>query len=230
MVRTAAFRSRALAFFPKANSALPTSTPDLEYLAHTGKELEDDLVKWAESVPVEWQVTQNVLPEDSWTSNDQTNFEGQINAYTSHSHASLWLRQRALRLIINSIFVKFISVRMQTDPDNAHLLWKRDRMRRNLDTISTEMCADVPFFFGKNGLSSNGGTSADVARRTSRTAEEEISPKLAGLVAWPLAVAVSTENVPEPQRLWLQKKLKAVASSLGDTVLEAVAERGEFKF
>ena len=54
MVRVAAFRARALAFFPRASAGLSTSTPDLDYLAHTGKELEDDLVDWAESMSGEY--------------------------------------------------------------------------------------------------------------------------------------------------------------------------------
>jgi hypothetical protein len=53
---------------------------------------------------------------------------------------------------------------------------------------------------------------------------------MAGLLAWPLAVAVSTEAVPEPQRQWLERKLKIVASSLGDSILESVAEKREFRF
>ncbi|KAM0720496.1 hypothetical protein Q7P37_004632 [Cladosporium fusiforme] len=230
MVRTAAFRSRALAFFPKASSALPTSTPDLEYLAHTGKELEDDLVEWAQSVPQEWQATQIALSANPEALGSEMAFQGRQNSYTSHGHASIWLRQRALRLIINSIFIKFIAVRLQSDPNNTHILWKRDRMCGNLDTVSSNLCADVPFFFDNPVLPGKEGTSATGASQASTPSQDAISPKLAGLVAWPLAVAVSTENVPEPQRQWLQKKLKAVASSLGDSVLEAVAERGEFKF
>lgn len=92
-------------------------------------------------------------------------------------------------------------------------------MRQNLDTVSSELRGDVTFFMDKPASPDSDGLGA-----------LEISPKLAGLVAWPLAVAVSTENVPEPQRRWLQEKLKVVAGSLGDSVLEAVAERGEFKF
>jgi len=54
MIRVAAFRARALAFFPQAYVGLSTSTPDLDILAHTGKQLEDDLVDWAESLSGEY--------------------------------------------------------------------------------------------------------------------------------------------------------------------------------
>lgn len=50
MVRVAAFRARALAFLPSASAGLSTSTPDLDFLAHTGKQLEDDLVDWSINV------------------------------------------------------------------------------------------------------------------------------------------------------------------------------------
>lgn len=224
MVRVAAFRSRALAFFSSTSAFLSTSTPDLEYLAHTGKGLEDDLVHWAESMTREWQACRQSPSgesEDTDGNGDKT-YEGVLNSYTSFGHASLWIRQRALRLIINSIFIKFIAVRIQTSTDHEQLRWKQKRMRENLASTSSELCSDVAFFFSRP--SEEGSKSAKIH------SEHAVPPRLATLLAWPLAVAVSTENVPEPQRQWLQQKLRLVASSLGDAILGRVADRGAFKF
>jgi hypothetical protein len=223
MVRAAAFRSRALAFFSNTSAALPTSTPDLEYLAHTGKELEDDLVQWADSMTGEWKAyRQDPQTESDTNENNNETYNGLFNSYTSHGHASLWIRQRALRLIINSIFIKFIAVRMQNSPDDEHLRWKQNRMRGNLASTSSELCRDAAFFFSRPRPEKS--NSADIH------GEHAILPRLASLLAWPLAIAVSTENVPEPQRIWLQQKLRLVASSLGDAVLGRVADRGSFIF
>jgi hypothetical protein len=220
MVRTAAFRSRALAFFSSTPASLPTSAPDLEYLAHTGKELEDDLVQWAESMSGEWKACRQDPPIEGGT--DENTYDRLFNSYTSHGHTSLWIRQRALRLIINSIFIKFIAVRMQNSTDHEHLRWKQSRMRGNLASTSSELCGDVAFFFSRPRPERS--DSADTQ------GEHAILPRLAALLAWPLAVAVSTENVPEPQRQWLQQKLRLVASSLGDAILGRVADRGAFIF
>jgi len=218
MGRTAALRARALAFFSNTSVALPTSTPDLEYLAHTGKELEDDLVHWADSMSGEWQPSGASDIDDV---NDKT-YDRLFNSYTSHGHASLWIRYRALRLIINSIFIKFIAVRIQNSTDHEHLRWKQDRMRGNLASTSSKLCGDVAFFFPRSPQ--------DNRNSTDMIGDHVILPRLATLLAWPLAVAVSTENVPEPQRQWLQQKLRLVASSLGDAVLGRVADRGAFIF
>lgn len=220
LVRVAAFRARALAFFSNTSVALPTSTPDLEYLAHTGKELEDDLVHWAETMSGEWQ-EQASGESDIDESNNET-YDHLFKSYTSHGHASLWIRQRALRLIVNSIFIKFIAVRMQNGTDHEHLRWKQNRMRGNLASTSSSLCGDVAFFFSRS--------SQEEQNSTDIHDEHAILPRLATLLAWPLAVAVSTENVPEPQRQWLQQKLRLVASSLGDAVLGRVADRGAFIF
>jgi hypothetical protein len=223
MVRVASFRSRALAFFSNTSSALSTSIPDLEYLAHTGKELEDDLVKWAESMSGEWKAyRQDPEMESDTNENNNETYDGLFNSYTSHGHASLWIRQRALRLIINSIFIKFIAVRMQNSTDHEHLRWKQNRMRGNLASTSSELCGDVAFFFSRSP--EEGSNTADMH------GEHAVLPRLASLLAWPLAVAVSTENVPEPQRDWLQHRLRLVASSLGDAILGRVADRGAFIF
>lgn len=228
MVRVAAFRSRALDFFPHAASASPTSIPDLEYLAHTGKQLEDDLVDWAESMTGEWASYEPAITE---TVNNDTNddtYDGHRNSYTSHGHASLWIRQRALRLIINSIFIKFISVRMQTSTNHAHLLWKKERMRGNLDSISADLCGDISYFFTR--VQHPRGETLALVPTVRSTEELTILPSLASMLAWPLAIAVSTENVPEPQRRWLQGKLGVVADALGDAILHDVGRRGAFVF
>ena len=229
MVRVAAFRARALAFFPSASAGLSTSTPDLDFLAHTGKQLEDDLVDWAESMSMSEQYSSRkehltTVPEST---SDLNTFDGRRNTHTSPGHASLWLRQRALRLIIHSIFIKFISVRMQTSTDHDHLLMKQGHMKGNLDSISRELCADVSYFF-KIPQSRDGETLVPALM----TAEGELAipPNLASMLAWPLAIAVSTENVPEPQRKWLQGKLGSVADSLGDAVLHDVRRRDAFVF
>jgi hypothetical protein len=223
MIRVAAFRSRALVFFSNTSATLPTSTPDLEYLAHTGKELEDDLVQWAESMSGEWKACrQDPEMESDINENNNEAYDRIFNSYTSHGHASLWIRQRALRLIINSIFIKFIAVRMQNSTDHEHLRWKQNRMRGNLASTSSELCGDVAFFFSRS--SEEGFNTAGIH------GEHAILPRLASLLAWPLTVAVSTENVPEPQRDWLQNKLRLVASSLGDAILGRVADRGAFIF
>jgi hypothetical protein len=230
MVRVAAFRARALAFFPQASAGLSTSTPDLDFLAHTGKHLEDDLVHWAESMPEAWKSSNEVLPEVPESDSDHNACGGHRNAYTSHGHASLWIRQRALGLIINSIFIKFISVRMQTSPDQAHLLWKQNRMRGNLESISQELCADMSYFFN-HSISRDGDASMHAPRApVPANVGYTIIPSLASMLAWPLAIAVSTENVPELQRKWLQGKLGSVADSLGDAVLHDVRRRGAFVF
>jgi hypothetical protein len=230
MVRVAAFRARALIFFPQASAGLSTSTPDLDILAHTGKLLEDDLVHWAGSMFGEWRCFNEALSEGPENDADYSVCEGHRNAYTSHGHASLWIRQRALRLIINSIFIKFITVRIHTSTDHAHLLWKQNRMRANLESISQELCADMLYFF--EGSPSRDGEVSMPAPTTPVATEGRLTilPSLASMLAWPLAIAVSTENVPEPQRKWLQGKLGSVADSLGDAVLQDVRRRGAFVF
>jgi hypothetical protein len=227
MVRVAAFRSRALQFFSRAVSALPTSTPDLDYLAHTGKQLEDDLVQWAESMSDEWECRRLHLSDVATNDNSDNLYEDHHNSYTSHGHALLWLRQRALRLIINSIFIKFISVRMQNSTNHAHLVWKQNRMRGNLDSISSELCGDISYFFSSVPSVSDG---ISVIIHDAHPDGRTILPSLAGMLAWPLAIAVSTENVPEPQRQWLQAKLGVIAGALGDAVLHDVGRRGAFVF
>lgn len=96
-----------------------------------------------------------------------------------------------------------------------------------MELLTADLCAGVLFFF--NSLDPTGLRTLQLGKFTITT-DDEILPKVAGLLAWPLTVAVSCEYIPESQRQWLKGKLKIVAKSLGDAVLESVVEQGEFRF
>lgn len=85
-----------------------------------------------------------------------------------------------------------------------------EKCRDTIVAVSGEICSALPFFFPSN--------------------PEHIHPRLATLLGWPIAVAVSTQAVPNIQRLQLKKTLKTVAMVLGDSVLQVIAEGEEFKF
>jgi hypothetical protein len=103
-------------------------------------------------------------------------------------------------------------------------------MRGNLDSISGELCGDISYFFAHRLSDLEPSLTLTPVAPARPMRESTILPNLASMLAWPLAVAVSTENVPEPQRRWLQGKLNTVADSLGDAILHDVGRRGAFIF
>jgi len=219
MIRCAAARARSIDFFSES-SHVPMTMDNIVDVASEARTLDLDLTKWSWNVPDDWRYTTTTrATNDPAGSPNESSFDGRVHNYANYSHASLWLRYRALRLITNSIMLRCLTTAHTLSPNLTHLFSKSDLLKKIMDVLATELCASVPYFFmpDKSVLLLDASAAA-------------IQPKVAGLLAWPLTVAVSTEHVPELQRVWLQGRLKVAAEAMGDTVLEKVAERGDFRF
>jgi len=228
MVRCANIRSRALDFF-SPTSHVPMAMDNLINVATEARALDIDLTKWSWKVPEEWRYTTVDDPANSTGKPSDSSFNGRVHEYEDYSHASVWIRYRALRLITNSIMLRTLTTAHTLEPSLTHLFSKADLLRKIMDSLSTELCASVPYFFTSSRPTSNTNVLATPKDHAIYT-QVSILPKVAGLLAWPLTVAVSAEFVPEVQREWLKGRLKSVAEAIGDTVLDSVVENGEFRF
>ncbi|KAK5684046.1 hypothetical protein LTS10_003910 [Elasticomyces elasticus] len=52
-----------------------------------------------------------------------------------------------------------------------------------------------------------------------KTRTDQIAPKAAMVIAWPLAIALSIDTIPEPQKQWMQKMAGTAAEVLGLDVI-----------
>lgn len=244
MVRVANLRAKSLAVFSgNGNDTEFSIDPhQLKIVAGEADELNTALTSWSENVPEDWKFSILQSPGSLDSPESDLLYEGTSHVYTSHGHAVIWNRYRALRLIVNSICLRCLSMllefnlqcTLQPHPSASmrpFVISQQETCRKNLDSLATELCGSVPFFFtspNPNG-DGRGSRTIRIGNRVLST-EDEILPKLAGLLAWPVAVAIRTEETPEPQREWLRRKLKIAAASMGDVILETVIDNGEFKF
>ncbi|KAK6431583.1 hypothetical protein LTR95_012254 [Oleoguttula sp. CCFEE 5521] len=143
-----------------------------------------------------------------------------LHEYRTHGHAAVILRYRATRIMVNSIIDRCLSC-TTTVHGNANTA------RQTIAELADDICRDVPYFF--NQVGANGSRWLSIGRHTI-TSRDDITPKLAGLLAWPLSVAVSCDALPAKQREWLRERLRTVAAAYGDARLQQVAEGGVFSF
>lgn len=99
-------------------------------------------------------------------------------------------------------------------------------------SLSRDLCRSVPFSLTSLANPAHDTEFSRVIKIGGKEVytNDEILPKLAILLAWPLTLAISTDGVPEPEKLWLKQQLKSIAGSLGDAVLDTLTEESEFKF
>lgn len=229
IVRVATLRAKSVHLFSVTNVQSPSDTSQSEAVEAEAEDLDTRLVAWSQTLPEDWKISVQSPPPSS--GGEIFTHNNIVHNYSSHGHATIWNRYRALCLVVNSIRLRSLSSQLQTleyPSQRSFVAIKQDAVRTNMEQITNDLCAGVPFFF--NSLQPNGMRTIQLGKYTITTTDDEILPKMGGLLAWPLAVAVSTEYIPEPQRQWLKSKLRVVAKSLGDAVLESVVDQGEFRF
>ncbi|KAI1204418.1 uncharacterized protein F4807DRAFT_465652 [Annulohypoxylon truncatum] len=224
MVRVASLRARSLHIFLPKSERFSSQLSPID-IASEARDLDMSLESWSRNVPEDWRFsTQPDLSIDSM-------FDGLVHTYTSHGHATIWNRYRALHIIVNSIRKRALFVASQCSSQTISTNMEQEMCLEKISLLSADLCRAIPFFIVPQPLRHNSpfeGPSR--VNENAANAHYEILPKLATLLAWPLTLAVSTDAVPEPQKQWLKTKLKSIAKSLGDSILETVAEQSEFRF
>ena len=231
MVRLAALRSLSLVFVGRNMPFLEHYAEDITIEA---RDIDHALAAWARAAPEDWKYSSQPCPSFTDKSELQPPDDLPVHSYPDHGHATIWNRYRAVRLIVNSIRIWALSILIRHPSQLSFVTIHQEASgvcQKNICNLADDLCASMPFFF--NAPAADGGPSSSgsivTGKRTVKV-DGEILPKLAGLLAWPLTVAVSTEHLPELRGEWLRGRLKTVADSLGDSVLEAVVELGEFRF
>ncbi|KAI0109289.1 hypothetical protein F4776DRAFT_657262 [Hypoxylon sp. NC0597] len=225
MVRVASLRERSLyLFLPK--SARFSSQPLPGHIATEAQDLDAALESWTRDLPEDWRFS---TQSDS-TAN--TTFDGLIHTYPSHGHGAIWNRYFAVHIIVNSIRRRALSVMAQCSSQTMSTRTEQNICQEKIASLATDLCRGIPFFIASHIIAQGSPSPTRVIKIGSNVIHTnyEILPKLATLLAWPLALAVSTETVPEPQKQYLKIKLESVANALGDSALQSVAEQEEFKF
>lgn len=225
MVQVAALRAKTVRLL--SNRPLEISFDERHSLEITfeAEELDARLASWETMLSEDWRFSRSVADDQ------QLRYPSCTHTYTSHGHASVWNRYRALRLIVNSIRIRCLSNVLQHHSSTSAFAAQQEMCYTSTKTIADDLCASLRYFF--NSPSDDKDRSGLGVMKIGKfiiKSELDILPKLAWLLAWPLAVALNVEGLDEPQRMYLTQQLRAVARSLGDAVLESVAERSEFRF
>ncbi|KAI0155438.1 hypothetical protein GGR52DRAFT_205729 [Hypoxylon sp. FL1284] len=225
VVRVAALRSSSLALFLPKGARFESELRPSD-MAAEARTLCSDLESWSRTVPEHWKFSVECLPESG------TALDGLVHVYPTRGHGVIWNRYRATHLVVSSIRRRALAAMEQCSLVTVSTIPERELCLEKTASLATDMCRSIPSFVTPPAHSAQD-------TRFSRTfmignreiySHDEIVPKLATLLAWPLIVATCTDGVPEPQRLWLQETLGSMSSILGDGVLGALVENISFKF
>ncbi|KAJ9142989.1 hypothetical protein NKR23_g6721 [Pleurostoma richardsiae] len=178
-------------------------------------DLDRALIAWAGTRPKDWDFSTSFIP-DTMSGRGQ---DAPSHSYTTAGHATVWNRYRATRILTNSIRMRSVSASAQSFLAVAA---EYADCQKNIDLMAKDLQSGILSLL-------KSGTPSDFQSSGAAT-EGELLPKVASMLAWPLTISVSTQGVPTAEREWFRLQLKATARSLGDSVLETIAEQENFNF
>ena len=126
-----------------------------------------------------------------------------IHTYSSIAQAVLCNRYRAARVIINAILAATITPRLpQAQPFDSSAEQVQAVSRVNIRALVDEICATVPYHFGRVGNSPEQLMRPAFSDDQQAEIYGEISAPDAFVLMWPLLIAAEVErNTPKPSAL-----------------------------
>lgn len=229
MIRVASLRSRFVAFILGSGGFNLTRSNEFENLLLEANNLDFSLAEWSSGLPEDWAFD-SILHTSQGNEISPFLYDGLWGSYMTHGHAVVWNRYRTIRLIVNSIRVRLLS--SIAGIQNSHVDEQLETSRHTINSLTTDMCRSVGFFLVPF-YPSNWNCDArfdEVVYSKIRLSNPGTLPKMATVLAWPLAVANSIEAVPLPQKQWLQYTLQEISGIIGAAVVEALDQSVDFHF
>lgn len=206
------FQCSALSSMGPVESNLGSEVLRLQTLIDRAQNLDQNLVLWAENLPMgNWHISCTVQ-NDEYPEKDEI-FDTTVHVYPTVGHAAMWNRYRALRLTINDMMLRIISCL----PCSLDLTIERKNVKWRVQQLAEELCASIPYILGIIQ------THETIATRIPASSRTSIKATTASLLAWPLAMTTMISGIPERHRGYLKRRLLDVSEIVDDGVLERVA-------
>ncbi|KAI9711871.1 MAG: hypothetical protein M1820_002016 [Bogoriella megaspora] len=224
MVKVAELRHRAISLAIDTTT-LKRSDPSCKYarlrdLLDDAQSVDNELASWADNLSPEYHYSKHRVQRGDTSDFDRMGFDAHI--YMTVGHAGIWGRYRALRLIVNDIRLKTLSI-LLAFPDSsmeAHVKTAKSNVAR----LADDLCASLPYILGFVETREVSGNGVIVVAKSTATLAGSVTPATASLLCWSLAMVTMVSNMPEQHRRYLRDRLLDVSEVVGDGVLERIAE------
>lgn len=186
--------------------------------------LDDALAAWTHDFPGEPGPTLHSVGITPTPNRDNTPQGVSVDRHFSHAYASVCNIQRAARLMAISVRDRCLSSNKRENPPAPVVtIEQRDQFQQTVGQIIEELCTTFELFLDYSIPLRKGFEEITPARRLTFS-DSKIVPKMAAFLAWPLAVALSTETIEHTQKARLKDILETVADSLHDPSLRCLVE------
>ena len=183
--------------------------------------LDNVLAMWANELPSEKWYSIQAVQQDGRVETGNRVFDDIVHIYPTVGHAGMWNRYHALRLTVNDIMLKTLSILADSFQLDTKSLKEAAHFR--MLHLADDLCASMPYTLGliePHHTAVYGGT---VVPRVPAPLKVAVKATTASLLCWPLTMATMLSGIPERHHNYLRNRLFDVSKIVNDGVLEGVA-------
>ncbi|KAL9597172.1 MAG: hypothetical protein Q9219_005338 [cf. Caloplaca sp. 3 TL-2023] len=120
--------------------------PRLYQTLTNAQTLDDDLKIWSNRLPKEFEYSLYSLENNTYAWTEKLVFESSVHQYSTTGHAGVWNRVRTVRLILNDIMLRILSLFNQRSIFDTQILEQAASSR--IHCLANDLCASIPYVFG----------------------------------------------------------------------------------
>ena len=184
--------------------------------------LDDVLVIWANDLPTENWYSTRTVQDDGRVDTSNRIFDSTVHIYPTVGHAGMWNRYRALRLTVNDIMLKTLSVLAESPDSDTESLVEAVKLR--IQRLADGLYASVPYMLGLIETHHVAGHDVTVVNKVPASLKAAVKATTASFLCWPLTMATMVSGIPERHQRYLRNRLLDVSEIVGDGVLERIAD------
>lgn len=177
------------------------------------QELDRALQNWAAQIPSTNSYQPNILTESGhWPRRHF--YSSIVYSYSSPGYAAAWAQYFATRMLINAIGLRVLELIRPNSFIEPTYEQQRLPYMTQLQAMADSLASTIPFCLERFKV---GNPNSQLPITLNKN--EEIEPRLANLVGWPLTIASSLEGIDVRQRLWFRSELARIGRIIGDGML-----------
>ena len=193
----------------------------LRRLLAEAQTLDNVLAIWASELPSENGYSIQAVQQDGHVETGNRILDDIIHTYPTVGHAGMWNRYHALRLTINDIMLKTLSILAASFQLDTKSLEEAAHSR--ILHLADDLCASVPYTLGLIEPHHAAVHDGNVVFKVSGSVNVAVKATTASLLCWPLTIATMLSGIPERHHHYLRNRLLDVSEIVNDGVLEGVA-------
>ncbi|KAL8916204.1 MAG: hypothetical protein Q9208_008656 [Pyrenodesmia sp. 3 TL-2023] len=183
--------------------------------------LDDVLIIWANQRPVDDRYSMHFVQDDERAGTGDRIFGSTVHLYRTAGHAGMWNRYRAIRLIVNDIMLRILSLTERSLGSNAESLTPAVSLR--IQGLADELCASIPYSLGLVEADWANGCDVAIIRRVPASLNMVVKASEASFLCWPLNEALMVSGVPGRHQRYIRDRMLDVSEVVDDGVMERVA-------